>query len=367
MTNRGDDAQLDWTMGDAEWALEALTRHCTDCVKLVDLDGRMLRWNAACEQVYGYPAHEVMGAVLPHIPEEQRLREIRRLRDIAAEGRVTERDAVAVRQDGSRLTVRKVYIPVRDTDGAVAGLLVLDRDFADDTRLDAMRDDFLAAFSRQVRDPLTALLGYAQLLQRPEIAEDPVRRARTVSALVERAARASLLADDLQLLTELRSGEIELVREPVELASLITSAVAEVPKARKRVLADFDPTIPPVDADRKRLAVALRCLIDNAVRYAPEGTPVGVSVYEVDGDVVIEVSDRGPGIDPADRERIFGRYSTLEDASVAGAGLGIGLFLARHIMEAHGGVVNVASRPGAGATFSLRLPGGRRVTSEEHS
>ncbi len=343
-------------ISNADEVLAALARHTGDCVKLLDLDGQVLRWNAACEDLYGWNAHEVIGKRLPHIPEDQRTRWVRKLRGVCERNKITELESQAVRLDGSRVSIHMVLVPVLDKDGDAAAVLSLTREVGDDTRLERHREDFVAVISRELRDPLTAVLGFAQLLQHPAIIEDPKRRARTVQALTERATHMSGMLDDLLVVFEFERGELMLSLEPVDLASTVTEAVSRVRGAESRVLVDFEPTIRTVLADRRRLVQAVASLVDNALHHTPRDASVGVSVYGTDEEVVIEVADTGPGIEIAEQGLIFDRFYSAAAGEGGRGGIGIGLFLARVIAQAHGGAITVASAPGAGCTFTLRLP-----------
>jgi len=343
-------------IGNAEEVLEALARHSGDCVKLLDLDGHILRWNSTCEDLYGWNAHEVLGMKLPHIAEENRLHLISDLREVAAGDRVVERDGQAVRSDGSRIMLRMVLIPVFDQDGDAAAIMSLTRELGPDTRLERHRNDFVEVVSRELRDPLTAVLGFTQLLQHPAIINDAERRSKTVRALSERAGQMSSLLDDLHVIFELERGELELTIEPTDLASAVTDAVARVHGAEARVVVDFDPRLGRFPADRRRLTQAIASLINNALRHTPQDASVGVSLYGTATEVVVEVADTGPGIDVSERDRIFDRFYSGTSQHGGTEGLGIGLFLARVIAEAHGGSITVASLPAAGSTFAIRLP-----------
>jgi len=147
------------------------------------------------------------------------------------------------------------------------------------------------------------------------------------------------------------------------LPSPVTDAVSRVHGAESRVLVDFEPAIGAVPADRPRLVQAVASLVDNALHHSPRNAFVGVSVYGTGGEVVIEVADTGPGIEIAEQSLIFDRFYSGENVDGGREGIGIGLFLARVIAEAHGGAITVASAPSAGSTFTLRLP--RTVTSPE--
>ena len=352
-------------IGNADEVLEALARHSAECVKLIDLDGHVLKWNGACEDLYGWSAHQVLGKRLPHILPEQQIRLVRDLREVAAGGRVVEREGQAVRSDGSRITLHMVLIPVFDRDNHAAAVLTLARELGDDTRLEQHREDFVAVISRELRDPLTAVLGFAQLLRHPAIIDDVGRRTRTVRALTDRAEQMSTLLDDLLVVFEFERGGLELSLEDVDPTEAVTHAVGRVRGAESRVLVDFDSAIGSVPADRPRLIQAVACLVDNALRHTPDDAVVGVSVYGMAEEVVIEVADTGPGIEPAEQSRVFERFHSGATLDGGREGIGIGLFLARVVAEAHGGAVTVASMPGAGSTFTLRLPRARPSLESE--
>ena len=369
-TRRFDGADVGterFFIGNADEVLEAVADHTGECVKLLDLDGHVLRWNSACEELYGWKAHEVVGKRLPHIPEEQRLSWVHQLRSVAADSRVVEREGHAVRSDGSRITLHMVLIPVFDRDGHAAGVLSLTRELGADTRLERHREDFVAVISRELRDPLTAVLGFTQLLQHPAIIEDAERRTRTVRALADRAGQMSKLLDDLLVVFEFERGELRLSHERVDTASAVTDAVGCVRGAESRVLVDFDPAIGPIPADRRRLIQAVASLVDNALHHTPDGAFVGVSVYGTADEVVIEVADTGSGIELSEQGRIFDRFYSGVSEGGSREGIGIGLFLARVIAEAHGGCITCASVPGAGSTFTLRLPRTNQTMESEVS
>jgi PAS domain S-box-containing protein len=343
-------------IGNSDDVLDALIRHSSDCVALLDLDGYVLRWNASCEDLFGWNSHEILGRRLPHVYEPQRLSWISQLRAVASGNEIVETEGYGIRSDGSRVSIDMSLIPVHDQDGHTAAILSITREVGKDSRHERHRDDFVEVMSRELHDPLTAVLGFAQLLQHPAIMDDAERRGRTVRALVDRAEQMSSLLDDLQVVFELESGDLALAIEQVDPAAAVTDAVGTVRGAESRVLVDFEQGLGTIPADRRRLAQAVATLVSNALRHTPQDASVGVSVYGTSSEIVIEVADMGPGIEQADRERIFDRFYSGATRDGGREGLGIGLFLARVIAEAHGGAITVASLPAAGSTFTLRLP-----------
>jgi signal transduction histidine kinase len=294
--------------------------------------------------------------VLPHIAPEKRLRAIYDIRDAAASEAISERETTAVRSDGSHLALRSTLIPVRDAEGNPSAVLSVTRWVPGGLSAGGRQDDFATLVAKQLRDPLASISGFTQLLQRPEILDDPVRRERTVKALAERAKYVSSLLDDLQLVAEIEEGRFELSKETTELGLLVTEAAEHVDPKGTRILVDFDPNLAPVSVDQNRVAQAVTRLVENAVRYSPETASVEVSVFGADDYVVIEVSDSGSDVDPVEGSEVFERSYFGAPGAPRALGLGVGLYLVRMITEAHGGAVLFKSEPGAGNTFSIRLP-----------
>lgn len=344
-----------FTIGDVAEAFEALIRLTGDCVRMIDLDGRVVRWNPACEDRFGWTAAEVLGEVLPYIPDSQRLRSVAEARAAAAAGRVTEREREELRADGSRLIMRWVVVPLRDEEGLPAGLLSIGRELAADSRLDTRREQIAGLVGDGLTEPLAAILSAGSLLKRPEISSDPHRRLVLAATVAARAAEASAVAGDLQLVAQLAEGSVALDREPTDLGGLMNECVAALPAGRERVQVDFDPLIGPVLADRARLGRAISLLVTAALEQPPAEADVQVSVFEIDGFATVEVRDHGAPVEPGEREEIFERfYSGSEPRGTVRAGLG--LYLARSIAEAHGGRVVAVTPAEGGNVLAMRLP-----------
>jgi signal transduction histidine kinase len=265
-------------------------------------------------------------------------------RRIASLGAVEEREIVATRSDGSRVSASATVVPLLDSEGLPAGVMAIIRRIEVDSRLDQMQGDFLSLVSQELKNPLTAVLGFAQLLARPEIAEDGQKRARTVRALESRAQQMAAVVDDLLLASRIERGELRLRKEHVDLATLVTETVSRV-----------DTRMGSVSVDARRVEQALTNLLSNAVKYSPGAREIRVSVLPEGDFAAISVADAGDGIPPSDLERVFDRfYKGIPAKGEPGAGLG--LYLVRMIAEAHEGNVTAASKSGKGSTFTIKLP-----------
>ncbi|HEV8634381.1 MAG TPA: ATP-binding protein [Chloroflexota bacterium] len=219
------------------------------------------------------------------------------------------------------------------------------------------REELISMIAHDLGGPLTALSGYLQLLDRPT--SSPTRRRRARQALAAEVARLKRLVADLADASRLVSGGFRIEAAECDLAALVREQV-ELARAQAagRVIRRRVPTRPvPAVCDRHRIAQVLWNLIANAVKYAPTG-PIQVGLRVADGGASIAVSDQGPGIPPEQLEAIFEPYVRLPGAGSGGGpkGHGLGLHIARGIVEAHGGRIWAESRAGGGVTFKVWLP-----------
>jgi len=210
--------------------------------------------------------------------------------------------------------------------------------------------------AHDLRTPLTSLRGTAELvLSRPGV---DVAAREALADCVERADEVLRLLRALMEVSEAEAGVLRLEKTDCDLPTIVRQAVelyAEVAEAKQITLQQEDGDAAPVWVDGVRLRQAVANLIDNAVKYTPEGGAVALRVYLESGDAVLEVRDTGPGVPEAEQPRIWERLYR-GDQSRSQSGLGLGLSLVRAIVEAHGGRVAVRNGPERGAIFEVRLP-----------
>ncbi len=215
---------------------------------------------------------------------------------------------------------------------------------------------FVADASHELRAPLTSIQGNLELLERaPHLGES--ERAETMAYLRQEAKRMGRLVSDLLVLARADAGQ-SLKVEPVELDRLLVEVFQEarlLARGRKMALRELDQV--RVEGDRDRLKQLLVILVDNALKYTPEGGEIGLTLQKGAGAVAVAVSDTGIGIDPEDLPHIFERFYRADKArSRDQGGTGLGLSIAQWIAERHGGQLTVQSAPGRGSVFTLHLP-----------
>ena len=231
---------------------------------------------------------------------------------------------------------------------------------AEAERVGRLKDDFLSTLSHELRTPLNAILGWANLLRSPKVdAEDMQEGLETI----ERNARAQAqLVEELLDMSRIVNGKLRLDLQTVDLAAVISGAAESVRPAvdgkKIRLTLLLDPNAGPVTADPNRLQQVLWNLLSNATKFTPAGGRIQVLLQRVNSHVEITVSDTGQGIDREFLPRIFARFSQEEtNASRRHGGLGLGLAIAKSIVEMHGGTITASSLgSGQGATFVAVKP-----------
>jgi PAS domain S-box-containing protein len=223
-----------------------------------------------------------------------------------------------------------------------------------------LKDEFLATVSHELRTPLTALLGYIQLLQqRPR---DETYVARTLEQIARSARAQAQLTEDLLDVSRIISGKLRIDPRPIDMRAVVEAALETVALAieakQQRLAYDVDPTLGPVVGDPNRLQQVVWNLLTNAVKFTPPGGTIDVGLRRAGGHARICVRDSGVGISEAFLPYVFDRFRQADGTSTRRhGGLGLGLAIARHLVELHGGTLQAASAgPGHGAAFTVLLP-----------
>ena len=234
-------------------------------------------------------------------------------------------------------------------------------------RQSLIKDEFLATLSHELRTPMTAILGWLAILQ----SKQPVRDLDSALAVIDRNARMQAqLIEDLLDMNRLTAGDIRLEIAPVDLAAILETAVRTLqPAADARnveIVADIDPRVEPVRGDARRLQQVLWNLVQNAIKFTSSGGRVWTRLGQVDGQVVVTVEDNGRGIASAFLPHVFERFRRQDTFSTRDtSGLGLGLSIAKHLVELHGGTIEaISDGEGRGATFVVRLPRAPRPSSD---
>ena len=333
----------------AEARYRGLFEGVADAILVADVEGRYLDANPAAVVLLGYTREELLGLRVPdvvaHRPGWTEAEYVRFRDEGHWRGELELR-----RKDGSLVPVEVLATAVRLPEGPV--YLSAVRDVSERRALERMQEDFLAMVGHDLRSPLTALKGQAQLMKRRRAYSE-----QAVDAILAQVDRMDRLVADLADVVRLEAGRLELARAPIDLVELAREGVEQArllsPRHPIRVEAPEGPVAAVVD--RHRLGQVLQNLLGNAVKYSPAGSEVAVRVSVEDGEARLSVADRGIGVARDQLPRLFERFYR---AGVTGApaGLGLGLYISRMLVEAHGGRIWAQSAPGEGSTFTVALP-----------
>lgn len=223
--------------------------------------------------------------------------------------------------------------------------------------LNRMKGEFVAVVSHELRTPVTALLGYAKTLRQPEFAEDPTLRQEFLERMERQSERLLRLVENLLTASRIESRQLPLALGRVRFEDLVREVVEGLSAEPGRVRVRCPPDLPALTTDRDLLSRVLQNLLDNALKYSPEGSPCEIEATAEDGWLVFSVRDHGIGIPAEEIPKIFERFYQVDQSSTRTfRGAGLGLSLVRDLVQHLGGGIEVESVEGEGSRFTVRLP-----------
>jgi PAS domain S-box-containing protein len=358
--------------------LAAIVEFSEDAIASKDTNGIVQTWNKAAERMFGFTADEMIGqSITKIIPQDRLSEEDEVLRRIRAGLSIIHFETVRQKKNGELLDISLTVSPIKRTDGTVIGASKIARDITDQKRLRRMaeeasrlKDEFLAVLSHELRTPLNTVLGYARMLRRQDAKMNEEFRQRALDALERNAETLTRLVNDVLDTSRIVTGKLRLALEPCPIQDVIREAIDTVyPTAHAKgveLQAIYEQTA-IVLGDRDRLQQVVWNLLSNAVKFTPAGGSVTVYVRRDGPEVSVAVRDTGIGISSEHLPYVFQRFwQAHTGASREFSGLGIGLALARHIVELHGGSISADSDgTGRGATFTITLPAASAMLARE--
>jgi signal transduction histidine kinase len=351
----------DSTLGEllrAQRAAQAAIDSLADPVLVIGIGGALLHANRAAEDALGVTVERGLAALDPALREA-----VERARRHVGEGkgafvpRGLDGAVRFVAAEGERHYLTRAA-PVYADEGDLVGTTVILQDVTRLLRFEELRNNLVATVAHEFRTPLTSLRMAIHLLTEQRVGPLSEKQADLVYGAREDCERLQSTVDELLDISRIQAGRIELRAAPVEVEALVSDALeAQRVFAEQRhvaLVSEVLPGIAYVRADVDRIQLVFANLLSNAVRHSPEGAAVSIRAFASEAQVRVEVVDHGPGIPKAYHQAIFEKYFQMPGAPAGGAGLG--LFIAREIVQAHGGEIGVESEPGKGATFWFTLP-----------
>lgn len=331
----------------------AILQAIPDMLFVVNQEGRIQEYKSAREEPLSVPGQFFLGRTLSEVlPPEAANRAMEALHTALTQGSLPFFE-YQIRTDGR----------LRDYEGRAVqiapqqGLLII-RDVTPQKDAERIKSEFIAAVSHELRTPLAAIMGFAELLTSGEI---PLEEGQEFLRIIyDNGRRLKNMVDNLLDSSRLEAGRFEVYKRPVQLEETLRGVADSFTGVAQLSQVEFHreiPPLPPVEADPDRIGQVMGNLLSNAFKFTLKGGRVTLRAMLEGDSLKIEVEDTGPGIPESERSRLFQRYGRTQSAVSRGvSGTGLGLYISKAIVEAHGGRIWVESEVGKGTTFSLTLP-----------
>jgi len=328
----------------------AILANIADGIVAVDREGEVVLWNAAAERITGVPAAVALGRA----PVDVLQRSLE-----APDGAAPGDRLVPVMRGREEIWLSVTEAVMRDPLGVVAGRIFAFRDISGDRLVEQVKSDFVSTVSHELRTPLTSIYGFAETLLRQDVVFGEEERRTFLRYIASESQRLTTIVDTLLAVARLDTGDLKVNLAETDVREVVGQVLGTLQfENGHKVVVDLPDAPLPARADAEKLRQVFAILVDNAIRYSPDGGMITVGAAVHDDTVEVTVSDEGIGIPQADQEQIFRKFYRGADAErrVGAGGTGLGLFIARGLVTAMGGRISVASREGEGSRFSFELP-----------
>jgi two-component system sensor histidine kinase VicK len=345
------NAELYQRVAEEKERSEAILANIADGIVAVDREDRIVLWNAMAEQITGVPASEALGRRVPEVLQ----------RDLTGgPGQPSGERPVRILRGGKEVWLSLTEAVMLDPAEAVAGRIFAFRDVSSERIVEQMKSDFVATVSHELRTPLTSIYGFAETLMRSDVDFSESERTTFLGYIASESERLIRIVDDLLNVARLEAGALGLSLESTDVGEVARESLAHVNEPGSnghRFSVDVERGSLFVRADREKLTQIFANLVDNAVKFSPEGGAITIAARRRTDTAEISVTDEGMGIARGEQQRIFTKFYRTEGVARSGVqGTGVGLFLARGLVVAMGGRIWVDSREGQGSSFTFELP-----------
>jgi PAS domain S-box-containing protein len=341
--------------------LSAILENSADGIMILDDARNILRFNRALSNMTGWPTESAIGRLDTDVIRWERRKPGQDLGAMLEvnwpPGRTLYVEGDLERLDGLTLSVGITYALLPTENGA--NIIANVRDITRFRKAEEMKNTFISVISHELKTPVALIKGYAGTLRREDANWDEAAYQDALEVIEEEADRLTGLIENLLSASKLQAEGLRLAISEVDLLELATRSVERfrTQTDHHTLTLHFSPDFPIIQGDEIRLRQVLENLISNAIKYSPKGGQIDITGTFDDDEVTISVKDEGVGLLPDQLERVFERFYRVEDAlSRSTQGTGLGLYLARAVIEAHGGRIWGESTPRQGATFSFSLP-----------
>lgn len=340
---------------------EAVIASMADPVLLTDEDSHLLAMNQAAAKVLNIPENDWRGKTARELFQDGQMAQLLTGNAPARDEIARQEELLAVAQAERTLYFRPRQTKIIDERGHVQGVVTLLQDVTRFKKLDQMKSDFIATVSHEFRTPLTSLNMTIDILLQGLVGSVNFQQSELLATAKADCERLTKLVKELLNLSRLESGRYQMKKEPVNLQDLVQDALKHlrVPFRLKEIEFEtvIDAALPSFSADREQLSWVITNLVSNALRYTPAKGKVTISAGRENGMIQISVADSGRGIPAEALETIFEKFVQVRQSTESTPGsVGLGLAIAKEVVEAHGGKIWVTSEMGKGSTFMFTIP-----------
>jgi len=344
----------------------AILESIRDGVVVTDVEGRTIVVNQSAQQLLGVSEEAAVGrnvrALYSNFPADVIDSVAEAVSQLIAAGSTRSYPSQAeVLLERNDWVISAHFAPILDEEGECQGVVTVLRDITREREVAQAKSEFVSIVAHELRTPMTSIKGYADLILSGAAGPISETQAQFLQVIRTNVERLAALVGDLLDISRIEAGRVKFDMRPLHMdevaRDVIASLQGEITRRNLELEVDIPPHLPMVQGDRNRIVQVLTNLVSNAYKYTPPGGRITLALHHTDGELQVDVSDTGIGIAPTDLDRVFERFYRADHELVRQqTGTGLGLPIAKSIVEMHGGRIWVESELGKGSTFSFSLP-----------
>jgi len=359
-----NNAQLYTQVSQEKWRMDALLDSAADGILILSADHHIERCNPAFARMLGVPLDSVRGALHSDVIRWVKHKDGLSLEEAEAGGwPLTPNATLYTEGDLERtgnlpLPVGVTYAPLVNSDDNLVNIIATVRDISRFREAEELKSTFISVVSHELKTPVALIKGYVSTLRREDASWDRKIVQDSLQVIEEEADRLTDLIENLLDASRLQAGALAINKSDLAL-DVLAERIAErfrTQTSLHSIQVNFPPNFPVISGDEERISQVFTNLLSNAIKYSPDGGEIRLTGETRPNYVIVCVSDQGPGIAPDDIPHVFDRFYRSSDASRKTKGAGLGLYLARAVIEAHEGRIWIDPKPGDGARICFSLP-----------